>query len=137
MYSWDFILSHRQSSLKPVASCSLPMTRKSAKTTASSPPIRTAEGETESQSGQAKLAAPSLSTTALWDEERGALEKKLDLPRGKMMGKRGEKRRGWITQEEDCLFSMGQTGLSSTFTYGDESALREREVMPVYLSSSQ
>lgn len=37
-----------------------------------------------------------------------------------MMGKRGAKRRGWITQEEDCLFSTGQTGLSSTFTYRDD-----------------
>lgn len=53
------------------------------------------------------------------------------------MRERGEKEGGWITQEEDCLFSMGQTGLSSTFTYRDESALREREVMPVYLNSSQ
>lgn len=70
------------------------------------------------------MAARSLSTTALWDEERGALEKKLDLARGKMMRKRGVKGGGWITQEEDCLFSTGQTGLSSTFTYGDESALR-------------
>ena len=89
--SGNLVLSHRRSSLKSVASCSLPMTRKSAKTSASSPPIRTAEGETESQSGQASWPLPRFLTTALWDEERGALEKKLDLPRGKMTRKRGEK----------------------------------------------
>ena len=134
---WDFILPHRQSSLQPVASCSLPMTRKSAKTTASSPPIRIAEGETESQSGQAKLAAPSLSTTALLGWGEGGTWKEIGFTRRENDGKERRERRGWITQEEDCLFSKGQTGLSSTFTYRDESALRGREVMPVYLSSSQ
>lgn len=44
---------------------------------------------------------------------------------------------GWRTQEEDCLFSVGQMGLSSTFTYGDESALRERGVMLVCLSAPE
>lgn len=83
-----------------------------------------------------KLAAPSLSTTALWDEEKGPLEKELDLPRGKVMRKSRGERRGWITQEEDCLFSTGQTGISSTFTYGDGSALCECEVVSVYICSS-
>lgn len=46
------------------------MTRKSAKTTASSPPIRTAEGKTESPS---VLLPPQ-------QLKKGALEKKLDLP---------------------------------------------------------
>lgn len=65
--SHDTVLSHTQSSLKPVASCSLPMTRKSAKTTASSPPIRIAEGETESQSGQASWLVPHTSSLGRGD----------------------------------------------------------------------
>lgn len=55
--------------------------------------------------------------------------------RGKGWEKIGGERRGWITREEDLLFSMGQTGLSRTFCYGDESALRECEVMPDCQSS--
>lgn len=84
-----------------------------------------------------KLAAPSLSTTALWDEKKGAFEKKLDLPRGEKDEKKWVERRGWTTKEQDCLFSAGQTGLSSTFTYGDESALCEPRVMPGYRSCPQ
>lgn len=34
---------------------------------------------------------------------------------------------GWRTGEEDCLFSAGQTRLSSTFSHRDESALRGRQ----------
>lgn len=57
------------------------------------------------------------------------LKKKLDLSRGeKCQEKREERRRwrgaGWRTGEEDCLFSAGQTRLSSTFSHRDESALR-------------
>lgn len=65
---------------------------------------------------------------------RGGTWKEIGLTQRENDGKNRGERRCWITQEEDCLFS---TGLSSTFTYHDESALRESEVMPVYLSSSQ
>lgn len=34
---------------------------------------------------------------------------------------------GRRTGEEDCLFSAGQTRLSSTFSHRDESALRGRQ----------
>lgn len=60
------------------------------------------------------------------------LKKKLDLSRGeKCQEKREEKRRrggvGWRIGEEDCLFSAGQTRLSSTFSHRDESALCGRQ----------
>lgn len=130
-------LSHRQSSLKSAASCSLPMTRKSAKTTASSPPIRTAEGKTKSQSGQASWLLPLL-LQQLFRMGRGGSWKEIGFAqRENDEKKRGEKEVGWLTQEEDHLFSVGQMGLSSTFTYGDEPALCERRVRLVCLSAPE
>lgn len=94
-------LTHTQSRLKSVASCFLPMTRKSAKTTASSPPIRTAEGKTREP----------VSSASGWEEGRTWTE--IGFAR------KGE---GWEKEEGggeagvwgDCLFSRGQTGLSSS-----------------------
>lgn len=83
------------------------------------------------------MAAPSLCTTALWDEERGLLKEIGFTQRENDEKKRGEEVGAWLTQEEDCLFSTGQKGLSSTFTYGDESGLCELEVMLVCLSASR
>lgn len=119
----NLVLSHRKCSLTSVASCSLPITRKSAKTTANSPPIRTAEGKTESRSGQASWLRPHF-LRQLFGMRRGegGTWKEIGFAQRENDEKRRGERRGWRTQEEDCLFSMGQTGLSSTFTYRDESA---------------
>lgn len=61
------------------------------------------------------------------------LEKEIGFTqRGKMSRKEGGEEKvvggvGWKTGEEDCLFSAGQTRLSSTFSHRDESALRGRQ----------
>lgn len=112
------------------------MTRKSAKTTAINPPIRRAEGKTESQSGQASWPLPHF-LQQLFGMRRGGTWKGIGFTQKQNDGKKRGERRGWITQEGNCLFSTGQTGLSSTFTHRDESVLLERELMPVYLSGSQ
>lgn len=61
------------------------------------------------------------------------LEKEIGfIQRGKNVKKRGRRGGGgggvgWRTGAEDCLFSAGQTRLSSTFSHCDESALRGRQ----------
>lgn len=94
MSSCNLVLPYRQSSLKSVASCSLPMTRKSAKTTASSPPIRTAKGETESQSGQESWLLPHFLQQLFGMRRGGHLKRNWIYPEGKWWEKEGRKE-GW------------------------------------------
>lgn len=86
------------------------MTRKSAKTTASSPPIRTAEGDTEPV--RLDRSAARLLLIQQWHlgwDGGGGFERKLDLPRGKMI-KKGLDNLGkgllvlWVKKAKQCVF---------------------------------